>query len=90
MNMPIKKSTNFQADFENGWNIIEIINTANEPVVKDGKLLSGKNDVLNHGIGIDNIRLAMDECEGKMEWYYEEEKFHLLLYFLSDAEMFDV
>lgn len=81
---------NVEADFENGWNIIEIINTANEPVVKDGKLLSGKNDVLNHGIGIDNIRLAMDECEGKMEWYYEEEKFHLLLYFLSDAEMFDV
>lgn len=81
---------NVEADFENGWNIIEIINTANEPVVKDGKLLSGKNDVLNHGIGIDNIRLAMDECEGKMEWYYEEGKFHLLLYFLSDAEMFDV
>lgn len=33
---------NVEADFENGWNIIEIINTANEPVVKDGKLLSGK------------------------------------------------
>lgn len=80
---------NVEADFENGWNIIEIINTANEPVVKDGKLLSGKNDILNYGIGIDNIRLAMDECEGKMEWYYDEGKFHLLLYFLSDAEVLD-
>lgn len=80
---------NVEADFENGWNIIEIINTANEPVVKDGKLLSGKNDILNHGIGIDNIRLAMDECEGKMEWYYDEGQFHLLLYFWSDAEVLD-
>ena len=66
---------------------VTILNTANAPEIKEGKLMTTKKDKKNHGIGSDNIRNAMDECGGYIEWKYENGYFYTTLIFNCDDQI---
>ncbi len=53
---------------------LEIKNSADAaPVVRDGHLLTSKEDKLNHGIGIQNMKQVVEKYNGTLTWEYDGE-----------------
>lgn len=65
------------------FDLIFVSNSANAPQMQNNNLISSKSDHKNHGIGMRNIKQAMEECNGIMDWTYHENQFELMLYFYS-------
>ena len=74
-----EKEVFISAESDEKFTYLEVINSSDEPIIENGKLKTTKNDKNEHGFGVENIKGAMKECNGKVEWNYEKNKFKINL-----------
>lgn len=59
--------------FNKSFIIIKLINSCDKnPILKNNKLISSKQDITYHGYGIDNIKKSVNKYSGNMTWKYDE------------------
>lgn len=59
----------------NTYAIIRIDNSAErEPEIKDGVLITKKEDKERHGLGISSVKKALKKYDGHLKWSYDEKK----------------
>ncbi len=64
----------FYSNEENSVYLVETENSCNlEPIRKNGKLISSKNNKQNHGIGLLSIERAIKKYKGEIEYNYSNE-----------------
>lgn len=63
---------------------LTICNSLKEmPVKKDGRFISKKADGRIHGLGIENVRMMVEECGGDMQIEYDDVRFEVCITFYS-------
>ena len=56
--------------------IIRILNTAeSEPVIRNGSLITSKQDASHHGWGMKSVKTAVEKYQGTIEYKYEDHLF---------------
>ncbi|WP_408732848.1 GHKL domain-containing protein [Clostridium butyricum] len=59
--------------FNKSFIIIKLINSCDKnPILKNNKLISSKQDITYHGYGINNIKKSVNKYSGNMTWKYDE------------------
>lgn len=59
-------------------------NAANSVNIKEGKLLTSKEETSEHGIGMENMKEVVERGGGTMKWVFEERVFTLkIIFFLG-------
>lgn len=51
----------------------------NPPVEKNGRLLTTKPRKKLHGLGLENVRRALEHCDGYLSYSYDSEKFEVVV-----------
>ena len=74
-----EKEVLISAESDERFTYLEVINSSDKPIIENGKLKTTKNDKNEHGFGVENIKEAMKECNGKVEWHYDNNKFRINL-----------
>lgn len=72
------ESKYFQLNIENGekYTKIEIINSISEQsLIKKNFLKTSKNDRLNHGLGLENVKNAVERNEGRFKFEVKKKEF---------------
>ena len=57
------------------------------PLVKDGKLITTKNDKVNHGWGMKSIEAIVEKYGGQMDISYEKDNFEISITFWEQSEV---
>ena len=60
---------------EHNTKVLTIINSCdNEPVTKNDKLVTTKENSSGHGLGIKSVKRTLKNYNGDFEWFYDKEK----------------
>ncbi|KGM93983.1 hypothetical protein Z968_12270 [Clostridium novyi A str. 4552] len=59
--------------FNKSFIVIKLINSCDKnPILKNNKLISSKQEITCHGYGMKNIEKAINKYSGNMTWKYDE------------------